>query len=54
MNNDNRAFIPCPTCGNDDVETLVWDELYGWDGFVKCLACGTIFNPMSGELQRAS
>jgi uncharacterized Zn finger protein len=54
MNDDNRAFAPCPTCGNDDIDTLVWDDLYGWDGFVKCLACGTLYNPINGELQKPS
>jgi uncharacterized Zn finger protein len=54
MNDNNRAFAQCPTCGNEDIDTLVWDDLYGWDGFVKCLACGTRYNPINGELQGLS
>jgi hypothetical protein len=26
MDNNDPAFAPCPTCGNDDVDTLVWDD----------------------------
>jgi hypothetical protein len=26
MKDDNRAFAPCPTCGNDDIDSLVWDD----------------------------
>jgi|HubBroStandDraft_4_1064222.scaffolds.fasta_scaffold1096828_1 hypothetical protein len=47
MNDDNRASAPCPTCGNDDIDTLVWDDPDSWNGFVMCLACGTRYNPTS-------
>jgi hypothetical protein len=52
MDDDNRAFAPCPTCGNDDIDSLVWDDPDGWNGFVLCLACGTLYNPMTGEERR--
>ncbi|MHB8217068.1 MAG: hypothetical protein ACYDDS_13405 [Candidatus Sulfotelmatobacter sp.] len=54
MNDDNRAFAPCPTCGNDDVDTLVWDGPDGGADFVTCLVCGTRYNPIKGELKQLS
>jgi formate dehydrogenase maturation protein FdhE len=50
-NEDNRAALPCPTCGNDDIDTFVWDDPDRGADFVTCLACGTRFNPISGEFQ---
>jgi hypothetical protein len=52
MDDDNRACAPCPTCGNDNVDTLVWDDPDGGADFVTCLVCGTRYNPITGELQR--
>ena len=54
MDDDNRACAPCPTCGNSDIDSLVWDDPDGWNGFVLCLACGTLYNPMTGEERRPS
>jgi Zn ribbon nucleic-acid-binding protein len=52
MDDDNHAFAACPTCGNDDIDTLVWDDPDGGADFVTCLTCGTPYNPITGELQR--
>jgi transcription elongation factor Elf1 len=52
LDDDNRAFAPCPTCGNDDVDTLVWDDPDGGADFVTCIPCGTRYNPITGQLQR--
>ena len=54
MNADNRAFAACPTCGNDDIDTLVWDDPDGGTDFVACLVCGTRYNPLTGELHMPS
>ncbi len=54
MDDDNRAFAPRPTCGDDDIDSLVWDDPDGWNGFLLCLACGTLYNPMTGEERRPS
>ncbi len=51
MNDENRAFVPCPTCGNDDIDTLVWDDPDGGIDFVVCLECGTRYHPFTGEPQ---
>jgi len=51
MNDDNRAPIPCPVCGNDDIDTLVWDDPESGAQFVTCLACGTRYNPFTDESQ---
>ena len=52
MDDDNRACTPCPTCGNDDIDKLVWDDPDGGADFVTCLVCGTRYNPITGELQQ--
>lgn len=54
MNDDNRASVPCPTCGNDDVDSLIWDNPNGGSSFVTCFRCGTRYNPETGERQRPS
>ena len=40
----------CPDCGMADADRLVWiaDEFPGADKFVRCDACGTIFDPTEG------
>ena len=40
----------CPDCGLADSDRLVWiaDEFPGSDRFVRCDACGTIFDPTEG------
>ena len=40
----------CPDCGERNPDRLLWitDELPGADKFVRCDACGTIFDPMEG------
>jgi formate dehydrogenase maturation protein FdhE len=48
---DNRTFAPCPTCGNDDVDTLIWDDPDGGAEFVRCAVCGTRYSPINGELE---
>jgi hypothetical protein len=55
LNDDllNQAPMPCPTCGNDDVDTLTWDDPEVGD-FVTCLACGTRYSPFTGETHRPS
>jgi formate dehydrogenase maturation protein FdhE len=54
--NGNRkrpaGFVPCPTCGNDDVDTLVWDDEEGGADFVRCTVCGTRYDPISGEIEQ--
>ena len=37
--------IPCPDCGETSVDRLVWID----DEFVRCDACGTIFDPTEGS-----
>ncbi len=54
MDNNNRASDPCPTCGNDDVDKLVWDDPETGLDFVTCFVCGTRFSPLTGEIQRPS
>jgi len=54
MNDYNRAFAPCPTCGNDDIDTLVWDDPESGFDFVTCMVCATRHNPLTGEVQRPS
>lgn len=40
----------CPDCGERNPDRLVWitDEFPGADKFVRCDACGTIFDPTEG------
>lgn len=40
----------CPDCGERHSDRLVWiaDEFPGADKFVRCDACGTIFDPTDG------
>ena len=40
----------CPDCGEGNQDRLVWitDEFPGADKFVRCDACGTIFDPTEG------
>lgn len=42
----------CPDCGERNPDRLLWitDEFPGADKFVRCDACGTIFDPMEGGL----
>jgi len=54
MDDDYQAAILCPTCGNDDVDTLVWDDPELGSDFVTCLICGTRYKPLTGEIQRPS
>lgn len=54
MDDNNRACTPCPLCGNDDMDTLVWDNPEHGTEFVTCLTCGTRYNPLTGEIQRPS
>ncbi|MEW4530609.1 hypothetical protein [Maioricimonas sp. JC845] len=41
----------CPDCGERHSDRLVWitDEFPGADKFVRCDACGTIFDPTEGN-----
>ena len=54
MNDENRASMPCPNCGNDDINTLVWDDPDMGGDFVTCLVCGTRHNPLTNQIQRPS
>ena len=40
----------CPVCGERNPDRLIWiaDEVPGADKFVRCDACGTIFDPTEG------
>ncbi len=40
----------CPDCGERHSDRLVWiaDEFPGAERFVRCDACGTIFDPTEG------
>ena len=44
------AEFACPDCGERHSDRLVWiaDEFPGADKFVRCDACGTIFDPAEG------
>lgn len=44
------AEFACPDCGMADADRLVWidNEFPGADRFVRCDACGTIFDPTEG------
>lgn len=46
--------MPCPTCGNEDVDTLVWDEPAEFTAFVTCILCGTRYSPFTGEIHMPS
>ena len=40
--NENAVCCPCPLCGEDDADRLVWQE----DGeTVRCSMCGTDYQP---------
>ena len=49
-----KASVSCPECGNDDVDTLVWDDPDDVDDFVTCWLCGTRYKPSTGEVQPPS
>jgi len=49
-----KASVPCPECGNDDVDMLVWDDPAGEDGFLTCWLCATRYKPLTGEVQLPS
>ncbi|MFV0443344.1 MAG: hypothetical protein ACK5Q5_07215 [Planctomycetaceae bacterium] len=44
------ASLVCPECGEGHSDRLVWitDEFPGAEKFVRCDACGTIFDPTEG------
>ena len=44
------ASFACPDCGERHSDRLVWiaDEFPGAEKFVRCDACGTIFDPTEG------
>jgi len=46
-----RALVPCPTCGNDDLDKLVFDDPASGVDLVACLICGTRYNQLTGEFQ---
>jgi ribosomal protein S27E len=54
MNDMNKAAVPCPTCGNDDIDTLIWDDPADLAAFVTCVLCGTRYNPFTGQIQMSS
>ena len=54
MNDMNKASVPCPTCSNDDVDTLVWDDPDDLAAFVTCFLCETRYNPFTGQIQMPS
>jgi len=47
---ENAELLPCPTCGTEDTEMLVWDTAIGEVDLVICPVCGTRYNPFTGEL----
>lgn len=54
MDDDNRSSDPCPICGNDDMDTLVWDDPDLGTELVTCLICGIRYSPLTGEIQKPS
>lgn len=44
------ASFACPECGERHSDRLVWitDDFPGAEKFVRCDACGTIFDPTEG------
>jgi formate dehydrogenase maturation protein FdhE len=54
MDDENRASFPCPVCGNDDIDGLVWDDPETGSDFVTCLICETRYNPLTNDIQRPS
>jgi len=48
---EGASFEPCPTCGNDNQDTLVWDDPEGGADFITCIVCGTRYDPLTGEPQ---
>ena len=40
----NQVATPCPDCGEVNADRLIWMN----DEFVRCDACGTIFDPTEG------
>lgn len=42
--NEVATQFACPDCGMVDSDRLVWQD----DEFVRCDACGTIFDPTEG------
>ncbi len=48
--NEKSGIVPCPTCSNDEMDTLVWDDPNGEAEFVVCPVCGARYNPFTGEL----
>ena len=47
---ENSEPLPCPTCGNEETEALLWDNAAGETDLVICPVCGTCYNPFTGEL----
>jgi hypothetical protein len=54
MNDMNKASVPCPTCSNDDIDTLIWDDPAELTEFVTCFQCGTRYSPFTGQIQMPS
>ena len=40
-----HARQACPTCKNDDVDKLIWDDPDDVYGYVTCLTCSTRYRP---------
>jgi len=50
---NTRMGVRCPTCGNDDMEGVVFDDPEGSADIVACLRCGTRYNLLTGEFERS-
>jgi len=48
---ENSEPLPYPTYGNEEMETLLWDNADGETDFVICPVCGTRYNPFTGKLR---
>jgi len=52
QNNTHPTIVPCPTCGNDDLDKLVFDDPAGGADLVVCLVCGTRYDLLTGGFQK--
>lgn len=41
MSDDEPVQFPCPTCGEADMDSLIWIN----DESVRCATCGEIYKP---------
>ena len=41
MDKINKACVPCPECGEDDIDRLIWTS----NSTIECLSCDCQYDP---------